>query len=341
MKKISVIVPVYNVAKYLEECISSITNQTYENLEIILVDDGSNDGSEKICDNLAKKDSRISVVHQVSSGPSKARNTALEIFTGDYFTFVDSDDIISEDFCQILYDMLVNTTCDFSACRALRFFDGDSFEQKLNYCKPEKMSNSDYLQAQFDKRFEFGAVCKLYKRNIATEMSFKNGKLNEDVFWAADLLDNFNNGVICTDEQLYFYRQKRKGSIMTGQAIKASHDLVSASYYMTNIVKAKAPYLLDKCLFYATNYPLMLLDKIAVNHAFNDNKQFLYETQNLFKKYYSDLMNCTLLNKQQKHRIKLFATNRFLYYINAYIRLFRVYLYKIIKKDPYKDGHGI
>ena len=108
-EKISIIVPVYNVEKYIHRCLDSIIYQTYENLEIILVDDGSPDGCGKICDEYAKQDSRIKVIHQKNGGQSKARNEAMKIATGDYFCYVDSDDYINEKYIERLYDLIIES----------------------------------------------------------------------------------------------------------------------------------------------------------------------------------------------------------------------------------------
>ena len=108
MKKISVIVPIYNTEKYLKRCFDSILSSTYENLEVILVDDGSPDNSGKICDEYAARDSRIRVIHKKNGGLSSARNAGLDIATGDYVTFVDSDDYIASD----IYEKLVACMID-------------------------------------------------------------------------------------------------------------------------------------------------------------------------------------------------------------------------------------
>ena len=114
---ISVIVPVYNMQDYLETCMNSILGQTYENLEIILVNDGSKDSSPQMCDAFAEKDSRIKVIHKENGGLSSARNAGLDVATGDYIGFVDSDDSIRPNFFELLYDNLVKTDADVSVCR--------------------------------------------------------------------------------------------------------------------------------------------------------------------------------------------------------------------------------
>ena len=119
---ISIIVPVYNAEQYLEKCVNSIINQTYTNLEIILVDDGSPDNCGAICDEYAKKDSRIKVIHKSNGGVSSARNRALECLTGEYVAFVDSDDYIHQDYINVLYNALSDGV-DLSICAMNKFYD--------------------------------------------------------------------------------------------------------------------------------------------------------------------------------------------------------------------------
>ena len=116
MKKISIIVPIYNTKKYIDRVVNCLINQTYHNLEIILVDDGSTDGSSMLCDKYKKKDNRIKVIHQKNSGVSVARNVGLKHATGEYIGFVDSDDYISLNMYETLYNNLINTNSDISVC---------------------------------------------------------------------------------------------------------------------------------------------------------------------------------------------------------------------------------
>ena len=141
-KLISVIVPVYNVASYLENCVKSILRQTYNNLEIILVDDGSTDGSGGLCDTLKNLDQRIKVVHKTNGGLSDARNAGMLIATGDYFGFVDSDDSIEPDMFELLLNNLNIYNADVSCCRFIRVWDdgekqpiGDTHEIKVSDAK--------------------------------------------------------------------------------------------------------------------------------------------------------------------------------------------------------------
>ena len=146
-EKISVIVPVYNVKLYLHKCVDSILNQTYQNIEVLLIDDGSTDGSSDICDSYTEKDSRIKVVHKKNGGLSSARNTGLDMATGEYILFVDSDDYIDIEMIRRLYDALVKTGADMGVCN-IRMVGVDgltTFPYPENVVRDEEMDEALYL----------------------------------------------------------------------------------------------------------------------------------------------------------------------------------------------------
>ena len=251
---ISVIVPVYKVEQYLPACVESLRNQTFRDLEIILVDDGSPDRCGELCEAFAEEDTRIRVIHQQNGGLSRARNTGIAAATGKYFCVIDSDDYVAPTFCEVLFKLLDGTEYDFSACNAVRFPDGEN----PHVCSDEPeimvLSNASYLQLQFERKTEFGVWNKLYRTELRDRIAFAPGKLNEDVIYSADLLRNLHNGVIFTTQQLHFYRQ-RGNSIMSGQAVKAAPDRVYAGEYLLDAVRACAPELLPLALKYAAEYP--------------------------------------------------------------------------------------
>lgn len=179
---ISLIVPVYNVRNYLETCLQSIIEQSYRNLEIILVDDGSDDGSSEICDEYAHKDIRIKVLHLHHGGVSAARNAGLDAATGELLGFVDSDDYIDLDMYEYLYDLLVENDADISVCTYL-------LEQKG---KPSKIINNTGELYVFtgreivrvlakDKLVKNYLWAKLFKRSLFNGLSFPIGRVYEDV----------------------------------------------------------------------------------------------------------------------------------------------------------------
>lgn len=214
---ISVIVPVYNVEGYLKECVDSIINQTYWNIEIILVDDGSPDNCGIICDEYLKKDSRIKVIHKENGGLSDARNEGKKIANGQYIAFVDSDDYISPIFIEVLHKAITERECDVVAINGpTDFWDGERLVRPLTInikdCKIEYLSSKDALEKMLYQEISTGAPFKLYKKSILDEIEFPKGYLYEDVATTYKVfLKSENAAIIYAD--LYAYR-KRKDSII-------------------------------------------------------------------------------------------------------------------------------
>lgn len=163
---ISVIVPVYNVSKYLNQCIESIINQTYTNLEIILIDDGSNDESEKICDEYKNKDDRIIVIHQENGGLSAARNAGLDICKGKYISFVDSDDYPEPNFIDCLYSSLIENNVKVSMC------DINHVDENSQTIETEKWDSTDIVSGR-----------EIFKRNKGFIHSVVWNKLYSADIW--------------------------------------------------------------------------------------------------------------------------------------------------------------
>lgn len=211
---ISVIVPIYQVEAYLERCVESLRGQTYENLEIILVDDGSPDGCPSMCDAYAKKDLRIRVIHQENSGLSGARNAGIRASRGEYLAFVDSDDYVAPDFIRALYDVLKETGCAISQCRfayvrgeeipsapgnAYRIYRGESLMEQLY--GPEE--EATYFVVAWNK---------LYRRELFSEIMYPVGRIHED---EATTYRLFHEGkkLVFLDRTLYGYYVGNTGSI--------------------------------------------------------------------------------------------------------------------------------
>lgn len=215
MDLISVIAPVYKVEKYLEKCIESIVNQTYRNLEIVLIDDGSPDNCPAICDNWSKKDNRIKVIHKKNGGLSDARNAGMEISTGEYIAFVDSDDWIESHYIEYLYQAIQETNAEISACEVREVIDGEAAEPVLDEPLVFRENSPKEAIEELLKGCGFRAVAwnKLYKRSLLEGERFEVGRLHEDEFFSYRILDKASV-LAFVDIPLYNYRQ-RLGSIMT------------------------------------------------------------------------------------------------------------------------------
>lgn len=223
---ISVIVPVYNVAEYLPECLDSIINQTYTNLEIILVDDGSTDECPKICDEYAEKDSRIRVIHKKNGGLSDARNAGLDICTGEWVGFVDGDDTIHKDMYKILYDRAVEHNADISVCNFNYIVSDEIRFRHFNSVIEVIHGKYNIINELYCSLGSISVCIKIYKRN-KRNIFFPKGKNFEDAYVFVDIL-NDDDILVKNDIGLYNYR-KRDGSITNQSRYKrAIWDVVDA-----------------------------------------------------------------------------------------------------------------
>lgn len=211
---ISIIVPIYGVEQYLDQCVESIVSQTYQDLEIILVDDGSKDQCPEICDQWAEKDQRIKVIHKVNGGLSDARNAGIRQMNGDYVSFIDSDDWIDQSFIQKLYEAMVENQSDVAECSVQLVGEtGNYLQNRKVFSEQKKIDKKTALEHLIDESGIYQTVWnKLYKKEVIEGFMFKVGKHHEDEFWTYKVIDRISS-LSTVEEPLYFYRQ-RESSIM-------------------------------------------------------------------------------------------------------------------------------
>lgn len=211
--KISIIVPVYKVEPYLDKCVSSIVNQTYTNLEIILVDDGSPDNCPAMCDSWAQKDSRIRVIHKPNGGLSDARNAGMAVASGEFIGFVDSDDWIAPDMYESLCRHLKEDGSDIAACGVQMDWDDDTPPCMLTRDGNCILNQEEAMQAIIQESWLKQPVWyKLYKAELVKDILFPVGKYHEDVSWSYQAVGRAKK-VSVSDHVGYYYLQ-RGGSIM-------------------------------------------------------------------------------------------------------------------------------
>lgn len=209
---ISVIIPVYNVEKYLDRCMDTVINQTYQQLEIILVDDGSTDSSPEKCNQWKQKDSRIIVIHKDNGGLSSARNAGLEIATGRYVLFIDSDDCVNIHICQKLHQMISESGADIAIGSPYKFSDTPPSD---TVTKQFSAVDKQYALEQIATDYKWVVAWgKLYKRELFDDISFSIGKLHEDEFIIHELYYK-STKIAYTDDLLYYYFFNTGG--ITGQ----------------------------------------------------------------------------------------------------------------------------
>lgn len=279
--KISVIVPVYKVEKYLNRCVQSIAAQTYENLEIILVDDGSPDNCGALCDEWAQKDSRIKVVHKENGGLSSARNAGVAVATGAYVGFVDSDDYIHPQMYEKLYEALVENGADISIC-GCDYVDEETDVPDLNMrtrspLKKEVLTREQAYRIISDIKdgyaFYVTAWNKLYPRRFFDVLQFKEGFIHEDEFFVHYLFGCCSRIATIPDE-LYMYVQRSGSITKTKVTIRSLHGVYSY-YDRYQFFRARGERRMAKDTLYATN---MLLTGLLYRMEKKADGQELRET---------------------------------------------------------------
>lgn len=277
---ISVIVPVYKVEQYLNDCINSLVNQSYKNLEIILVDDGSPDNCPIMCDNWAKKDRRIKVIHKKNGGLSSARNAGLDVANGAYLAFVDSDDFIAPTMYEDLYNMIVKYNADVAVSKIQKYYpDGQisNFKSNWNYQikKDTEFDNIEYLHLCLSTKLDSTVWNKLYSKHLFSNVRFKEGRLTEDFLLTYYLINNIKK-VIYQNKVHYNYRVRSNGICGTYAHINDTylnikeiyadllnkHDYESIKYL--NIFKLR--FLISTCLICINIHP----EKINYKYYYNE-----------------------------------------------------------------------
>lgn len=270
---ISVIIPVYKVQEYLDECVASVLSQTYTNLEIILVDDGSPDDCPRMCDHWAGCDSRIRVIHKENGGLSDARNVGLDIACGEYIAFVDSDDYIKPEMLEKLYSALVTTQADIAACGIQNCGDGvyATWGCENVIGTPEQIYELLYR----DTAYPVSAWNKLYRRSCWQALRFPVGKICEDAFTTYQLI-HYAKRVVMIPHALYCYRI-RPDSIMTSSFSVKKMDEEEAWRCNYQFMEKHYPQLRKK----AFDFYLQRVNVMVLSMKEEDRLKFAEEYQQL------------------------------------------------------------
>ena len=229
MAEVSIIVPVYQVEKYIRQCVDSILAQTFTDFELILVDDGSKDKSGQICDEYARMDTRVKVIHKGNGGAADTRNRGMDQAVGNYVMFVDSDDYIAPTMIECLYQNILNENADIAACNYLYFFENDRKKVFATNVKSEVLTGTEiFYYRKNERNYGFWTVVwnKLMKRETVGKVKFRSGKYYEDEFWANEIYQ-MDIKIVTIPECLYYYRQ-HENSTMRQKKIARSLDLIEA-----------------------------------------------------------------------------------------------------------------
>lgn len=267
---ISVIIPIYKVEQYLDECIESIINQTYKNLEIILVDDGSPDESTARCDEWTKRDNRIRVIHKKNGGLSSARNAGLDVATGEYISFVDSDDFINLDALQNLYNRFQGDE-DIVIVSGMiyRYKDGNinALKDEWRLTEEKVIAAKDFLLETLTQKTSHTVWNKLYRRNILDGVRFCEGRNNEDTLFMYDLgkkISSMDVRMIEIPQYVYYYRY-REDSICTSIKNPLEIDILRNLEDMMNDCKYSDAKLYNALLFLYAQTLFRFVDSLLLN----------------------------------------------------------------------------
>lgn len=293
--QISVVLPIYNVANYLDECVKSVLNQSYADFELILVDDGSTDGSQTLCDQYKQKDKRIIVIHQKNGGLSSARNTGIKCAHGKYIALIDSDDYIAYDYIEQLYNAIVENSADISMCD----FQKVTEDSKLKEIKILDQSENKHLildkeetiKEVYNGNFhgiDFVSWAKMYKLDLFRENNiyFPEGKLHEDAFTTYKLF-YLSHKIAYIDVPLYFYRI-RNGSITSSPFSIKRLDMIQATREEYQFFEGVGNYELMKLAFVDHLHKVKFILKM-LDGASTDTRQI---TKNVCKDLDKDLEEC-------------------------------------------------
>ena len=234
---VSVVVPVYNVGKYISRCIESLLTQTYENLEIILVDDGSSDESGSICDRYREQDQRIAVIHKENGGLSDARNVGIRYAKGRWITFIDSDDFVHPDYVRVLYQNIRENDADISICRHVST-QADVAKAHMSRVT-EVYSRNEGIEKLLYQYISTSAWAKMYKTELFQDTIFPYGKLYEDVVTVFEVFSKANR-IVLTNSSLYYYYVRENGIIRTSFT-ERKLDYIKNTNYILETVRKEFP----------------------------------------------------------------------------------------------------
>ena len=332
--KISVIIPVYNVKPYLAQSLNSVINQTYKNLEIIIVDDGSDDGSGEMCDEYARKDDRIKVIHRENGGLSAARNTGLDNMSGEYVAFLDSDDVYLPEAMEKSLDAILTKNVDCVGYKYLIYMNDIVYEdmpkKKVVPSISEGLySRKDALIAMTEQRLDVSVYTKFTKRELWDNLRFPEGHVYEDLYIMPSLFGRIEKFYVIKDV-LMLYR-KRKQSITMTNSLKNIKDLLDSwtlfiNYTQTNTSefdtcetqKIYKSVFTNLILRYAWLLPLNFPDKTEVLRLM---KEYIHNLESKIK----------IKDFSPEIRLTYYMIFNYPWFVSVFYAPCR-YLYKIIKR---------
>ena len=299
---ISVIVPVYNVQYFLDDCVKSIVEQSYDNLEIVLVDDGSTDSSREKCDKWGLADSRIRVIHQKNAGLSGARNTGISIAKGDYIAFIDSDDYIHRDYVKSMYEACLDNNVQLCVCGILETIDdvdtASPYEGKVELVNQEQLFDQLYTIRNVET---VSAANKLYAIELFDDIRYPVGRRHEDEATIHYIIEKVSTAA-WIGFPMYYYRQTPNSITRQTYNIKMLDELWSKEVRLDFFKSRHLDDLYQKALYVYCSRIIF-----HVQHLFNsDNDEYYDAALSYMKKYLSSYRELSKRMLAIKNRIRLF-----------------------------------
>lgn len=299
---ISVIVPVYNVIDFIDRCYESIIKQTFSDFELLLIDDGSTDGSGVRCDNLANRDSRVKVVHKNNGGLSDARNVGIETARGKYLFFIDSDDYIDISTLEDLYHLSQKEHADIVECQYTRINE-DAIGEEIpegNHSNPhiDVYDHDEAIAKLLDYQFEIVAWNKLYLAKLFAGIRFPVGKLHEDEYTTPLVVDECKT-YVTTDQSYYMYVQ-RSGSIMNSTFTEKNLDLIEANLQRIAHFNSVYGNTFDSVMKY---HYYVSCSNVLLKRGYSEKR---YNLRHIRNKLFSELIVSQELNNFEKIKLLLY-----------------------------------
>ncbi|UTR14871.1 glycosyltransferase [Salipaludibacillus sp. LMS25] len=306
---ISVIVPVFNVAEFVLPCLNSIKDQTFKNIDVIIINDGSHDGSAELCEEFARTDDRFTVIHQRNAGLSAARNTGIQHATGSYLAFIDGDDKIDPLMLETLYELCESSKSDIAVCGMGKEIDGRPVFKQPETISVKHFNTTEAMKELFKgELYRFAACNKLYKKELFSHVTFPTGMIHEDLQTTYKVIGQAER-LAFTDYIGYIYVQ-RSNSILN----KAYHENRLDSFKgwdnIIDYMNEKFPELKDiymSCFAYWTaDHTFYILNQVS-NGA--TKRRYLRVIQSHVKKHYKQLMNVESLSIKYKYLLTMLRFN--------------------------------
>ena len=320
MKEVSIIIPAYNAEKYIKECIESILCQTYENIQIIIVNDGSTDSTVKICESF--NDKRLNIINQANKGVSSARNAGKREATGDYIIFVDADDTLNENMIETLVYTLECNNADISICGYKKIFSNNNFiNEKIE--NEEKIYDNDKAIYSFleGKYFGIGLWDKLIKREIVEKVDFEDGrKINEDKFYLFNVL-LYAKKVYVNNLGLYNYMQ-REQSVTKGKFGEKNLDIIYFSDKIKEIIERQYPKFKEIDLENYIRDNIYVYRNIVRNYNKND---YIYKYADEIREKLRKLKN-NKNNYKKYNKIELLLICSFPIIYKTFLKIFDIFI---------------